>query len=112
MSSPTSSSKDSSPEPSSSSLSEDDDEQSNPVRSGLFPLAFQLSPIPMSFLSSRGSQPEKMRPTCPSFWREDKKSQRVRTSSWRRWDGSRRSIPGGRSSSSKKVDGIALLFSQ
>src|SRR5882672_5096630 len=98
MSSQTSSSGDSSPK---SSLSEDDDDQSSPVRFGLFPLAFQLSPFPMSCVLSLGSQPENIRPTCPSFWREVKKSQRVRRSSWRRWDGSCRWNPLGRSSTLK-----------
>src|SRR5882672_12829929 len=50
MAAPTSSSKHSSPESSSSSLSEDDAERSSPVRFGLFPLAFQVSFFPMSFL--------------------------------------------------------------
>src|SRR5882724_12550698 len=71
-----------------SSSSEDDDDRSFPARFGLFPLAFQVSPIPMSCVLSHGSQPENIRPTCPSFWKEVKNSQRVRRSSWRRWDGS------------------------
>src|SRR5882672_10990454 len=102
MSSQTSSSKDSSPE---SSLSEDDDDRSSPAMFGLFPLAFQLSPFPMSCVLSLGSQPENIRPTCQSFWQEVKKSQRVRRSSWWRWDGSCRWNPLGRSSTLKKVLG-------
>src|SRR5882724_4360251 len=40
-----------------SSSSEDDDDRSSPERFGLFPLAFQVSPIPMSCVLSHGSQP-------------------------------------------------------
>src|SRR5882724_4206478 len=79
---PTSSSKYSSSSPS----EDDDDEQSSKAGFGLFPLALQVSFLPMSFLLSLGSHPEKMRPTSPSFWREVQSSQRVNTSSWQRWD--------------------------
>src|SRR5882724_8411021 len=114
---PTSSSKYSSSSPS----VDDDDEQSSPAGIGLFPLAFQARYLPMSFLLSLGSHLEKIRLTCPSFWREAKKSQRVRSSSWRMWEGSRKRIPSGRSSTPKKVVGDcttsfqctrALRFSQ
>src|SRR5882724_6110778 len=81
---PTSSSKYSSSSPS----EDDDDEQSSPVGFGLFPLAFQARFLPMSFLLYLGSHLEKIRPTCPYFCQEAKKSQRVRTSSWWRWEGS------------------------
>ena len=76
-----------------SSSEDDDDEQSYPERFGLFPLAFQERFLPMSFLLSLRSHPEKIRPMLPSFWQEVKKSHSVRTSSWWRWDGSRRRIP-------------------
>src|SRR5882724_2529639 len=76
-----------------SSSEDDDDEQSYPERFGLFPLAFQERFLPMAFLLSLRSHPEKIRPMLPSFWQEVKKSHSVRTSSWRRWDGSRRRIP-------------------
>src|SRR5882724_5719274 len=93
-----------------SSSSEDDDDRSSPERFGLFPLAFQVSPIPMSCVLSHGSQPENIRPTCPSFWQEVKNSQRVRRS-WRRWDGSSSWNPLGRSSTLKKVLGdLAISF--
>src|SRR5882724_4194145 len=102
-----------SPKYSSSSPSEDvDDEQSSPARFGLFPLALQVSFLPMSFLLSCGSHPEKMRPTSPSFWWEVQSSQRVKTSSWQRWDGSRRRIPSGRSSALKKLIGDCAISFQ
>src|SRR5882724_1811430 len=91
--------------------SEDDDDLSSPARFGLFTLAFQVSPIPMSCVLSCGSQPENIRPTCPTFWWEVKNSQRVRRSSWRRWDGSSSWNPLGRSSTLKKVLGdLAISF--
>src|SRR5882724_1231155 len=105
---PTSSSKYSSSSPS----EDDDDEQSSKAGIGLFPLAFQARFLPMSFLLSLGSHPEKIRPTCPSFWWEAKKSQRVRSSSWKRWEGSHKRIPSGRSSTPKKVVGDCAISFQ
>jgi len=63
-------------------ITSSEEEQLSPVRFSLFPLAFQVRFFPMSFLLSCGSHQEKMRPTCPSFWMEVHKSQRVRTSGW------------------------------